>query len=281
MKKQILKTIISLTSVGFLFNGCGSLKLSEYTPVSIPKTQKIQKAKLERVVFIPFETKGLYATPKVKKAIGKRFPLRLLKKINKYSTVVDAIHTDKRSSIKNIFKERKYKDVNYIVSGKVCDLSLQNKLTLGTITVYQRNGKSKDYIFDSQLISGQADFDKIVDAAMVDTSFQIPNYIGVKGYITEMRKKDNSKIIAVNTKKGMGVRSGDDVKIYTIEKGVEKIIGEGEYLTVGKNSSWVEIDKLYVPTVKIGDFVREYDTGIFKTDRMVRKMKRNNKTYCK
>jgi len=99
-------------------------------------------------------------------------------------------------------------------------------------------------------------------------------FFAKKGYVIEIRKKDDETIIKTTIGSNDGIKQGDIVNIYTIKEYINPLtnkpskeivlIGSGEVSNViNQNTSWIIVDKTKEP-IKIGDFVKpKFDVGFF------------------
>jgi len=110
--------------------------------------------------------------------------------------------------------------------------------------------------------------------ALDDLQTDFKELFAKKGYVIEVRKKDDETIIKTTLGSEDGIKEGDIVNVYTIkeynnpitnkkEKEI-KLIAKGEVSNVvNQNTSWIIIEKSKEP-IKIGDFIKpKFDTGFF------------------
>ena len=96
------------------------------------------------------------------------------------------------------------------------------------------------------------------------------NTFAPKGYIYEVRKKDNKLIAKTTLTSNDGIKEGMKVYIYTKEKvknpfkeEIKEIkIGEGEINIVTQKYSWILINKIS-QKIKLGDYVKVYKEKSF------------------
>ncbi|MEO1927195.1 MAG: hypothetical protein ABGX26_00710 [Nautiliaceae bacterium] len=138
--------------------------------------------------------------------------------------------------------------------------------TLNLSDCEHSTSKSRLYNF-SYLLS------KATSNAIEDKKDFLYNFFAKKGYVYEVRKKDNKTILHTTLGSNFGAREGVDVEIFTIKetkvpfsneiKREEIKIGEGEISNVlHPNDSWIIVDKVQQP-VKIGDYVKIHQNSSF------------------
>jgi len=111
-----------------------------------------------------------------------------------------------------------------------------------------------------------------------DAIYPLENFFAPKGYIEEIRKKDDQFIIKVTIGIEDGLKPGDDVYIYTIKDfknnltgkidSEEKMIGKGIVSDneIGRHYAWIIVDELkegYI--LHIGDYVKPHKSQSFFT----------------
>jgi len=112
--------------------------------------------------------------------------------------------------------------------------------------------------------------------AVNDKIYPLENFLAPKGYIEEIRKKDDEFIIKVTIGMKEGLGPGDDVYIYTIKKVKNKLTGEnilekeiiGKGIVsdneVGENYAWIIVEKLKENSIlHIGDFIKLHKSNSF------------------
>jgi hypothetical protein len=129
-----------------------------------------------------------------------------------------------------------------------------------------RDARKKDYALVRQ--AGNLGADTI--------SYELKNFFSKKGYIYEMRQKDDDIIIKTTLGLDDNIKENQEVEIYTIEE-VENIltktkskdiikIGKGKVSNqITQKNSWIIVDELYNnKDIKAGDFIKiEYKEGFF------------------
>ncbi|WP_457562903.1 hypothetical protein [Caminibacter pacificus] len=111
--------------------------------------------------------------------------------------------------------------------------------------------------------------------AISNIQTELKNFFAKKGYIIEIRKKDDVYIIKTTLGAIDGIKEGDEVDVYTIKESINPLtnkpfkeivkIASGEVSNViHQNTSWI-IVKDPKTQIKIGDFVKpKFDEGFFK-----------------
>jgi len=266
---------------------------SKYKPTKQEITSKI------RIMIAPFD--GRYkeldkiAVSKLKTLLTQYSPVELINR--KYTSVTNEIKLAEQA--------RNAQDdlgqVNYIIFGKI--LSANTKSTyyppvswrdkkgrIHTTRAYYRNSACvsgqisivripENYIIDSfniqdceysntysRIHNYNSLLVKAVSEAIEDKKELLYNIFAKRGYIFEIRKKDDTLILHTTLGYDEGAKEGLKVYIYTVKekkipfsdevKKEDVKIGEGEISNVvNKDDSWVIVEKNTEP-VKIGDYVK-------------------------
>jgi len=116
--------------------------------------------------------------------------------------------------------------------------------------------------------------EKALIEAVDSIKTDIKNIFAKKGYIIEIRKKDDTTIIKTTLGKKDGLKEGDEVAIYTIKESPNPLTGKPykEIIKIGnaevsnvihENASWLVVKDQKEP-VKLGDFVKPvYEKSFF------------------
>jgi len=99
-------------------------------------------------------------------------------------------------------------------------------------------------------------------------TYPLRNFFAVKGYIYELRKKDNTMILKTTLGRKRGAKKGESVKIYSLIDDTNSLTGTTttEAINIGEgtisnqitaNSSWIIVDKMFNNyTPKAGDYIK-------------------------
>ncbi len=283
MKKQLL----GLAVAGVLLTGCGSAKISDYQPQTIEKPKMIKESKDTKVYFLPFNLIDKYGkfsnlSEKRKKQLGEQVSYAMSDFLvnEKYNGVEVELLKDIEPM--EVFSNKNYKDADYVIIGDICKFEATTKDTIGQLYTYSKDGLVSENIWSRKVPAvhrNQIDINvHLVENAYADIKYPLNNIVSKKAYITEVRKKDDKTIIKVNS--SMYKRA--DVKIYSYENGKEVVIGEGDVMKTSKkdNITWIKVENLNKP-IKGGYYVKEFNEGIYHTDRAKEVRSRGVNTYCK
>jgi hypothetical protein len=150
---------------------------------------------------------------------------------------------------------------------KIIKIPEQITTTLPLYDCESENTQSRYYNFDYLINSA-------IKEAIFDKKDDLYEIFAKRGYVFEIRKKDDTTILHTTLGSEFGAKEGEVVNIYTLEvkkepfsnkeKIIQKKIGEGVISDkIEPDSSWIIVKKAKEP-IKIGDFVKiNYHYSIF------------------
>ncbi len=302
------KYFIHIIAAATIITGCTqSVNPDSYAPVNAPvssykPSQKEMNSK-NHILVVPFND-GHYkidqtVTNKLKSLLAKDTAVKLIER--KHTSV------DKEIALAEEAKkaDTDLNQADYIIKGKIS--------TLTTKSVYHPEKKIKTYTYkksyyeNSACIQGEitiikipenyilktikfqkceksetpnqiSNFDTMLNTAINDSLNELKkifyNLFAKKGYIFEIRKKDDTTILHTTLGSNTGAKEGVEVYIYTIKetklpysdktKKEEIKIGTGTISeTIYPDNCWVTVNEISQP-VKINDFVKpHYGTSFF------------------
>ncbi len=113
---------------------------------------------------------------------------------------------------------------------------------------------------------------KAGSSAIYSTRYAFQNFLAPKGYIMEQRDDEDKSILLVNIGSSDGLKTGDDVKIYSVQSSINPLTDEEEIQDIKvaegivsdkltKHRAWIIVeDKTHA--VKLGDYVKaNYTSG--------------------
>ena len=302
MKKLWLIPIASL-----MFVGCSTkINPQEFHKVQAKEAQIKPSVKemfsKTKVLVVPF--KGNYsnlneiATEKLKSMLSEYNAVKLINR--KFKSIDEEVKLAEQAKDADVDLD----NANYIIKGKISSISTSSVyMPPKTITVHGKTITIPAKYKNEACVVGSLEFIKIPQnyvektielkdcetkdterklyslsefADLLNTAAQeaiedkkeiIYNTLAKKGYIYEIRKKDDKTIIHTTLGKEFGAKPGLKVNIYTIKKVKvpftkdkyeykEVKIGEGEISNiVNDKDSWVIVTKTKEP-IKIGDYVK-------------------------
>ena len=155
------------------------------------------------------------------------------------------------------------------ISGNIKVLSLPNLKIVKTIPIEACSHDSEDARYPSQ--ARKYDPSLVRKAAMEaadDATYPLKNFFAPKGYIEEIRRNGDDLIAEVTIGTQNGLKTGQDVEIYTIKIMTNKLtgqkhkesvkIGEGTVSNqIGNDYAWIIINNLKDgATLHIGDYIK-------------------------
>jgi hypothetical protein len=288
------------TIIFLLFLGCSSkINLNEFHPISAPKSEftpsKNEILYKPQILITPF--KGEYSSiatatlkrilisyPAVKvierdfKSIKEEIKLAEIAKTS--DTNLNQADYIIKGSIDSVYTKRIYHPPRYWrdKKGRVhSSPSYYEHIACasGHITIIKI---PENYILNTQYFndcvyettsSGYYNYNalkiKAVKKAVESIKDSLYKIFAKRGYIFEIRKKDDEIILHTTLGKDFGAKEGEKVDIYTIKntkipftdeyKTTIQKIGEGEINIANKTDSWIIVKEKKEP-IKIGDFVK-------------------------
>ena len=155
------------------------------------------------------------------------------------------------------------------VSGNIKVLSLPDLKVVKTIPIEACAHDSEDARYPSQAKKYDASLvRKAAVEAADDATYPLKNFFAPKGYIQEIRRNGDDLIAQVTIGKKDGLKTGQDVNIYTVKIFTNKLtgqkekeevkIGEGTVSNqIGNNYAWIIVNDLNDgETLHIGDYIK-------------------------
>ncbi|EDM24458.1 CsgG/HfaB family protein [Caminibacter mediatlanticus] len=160
-----------------------------------------------------------------------------------------------------IYYTKAYYEHTVCVKGEISITKLPENIIYQTLPFYKCEYETtSSYYFDYKPLIIET-----IKSAIYNLNDKLKKIFAKKGYIFEIRKKDNDIIIKTTLNSNFGAKTDENVDIFTIKK--IKIpfsndykkeilkIGEGKIIKVTNEYSWILVKK-HLQTIKIGDFVK-------------------------